>query len=129
MHKHAKHTIKKCIEANYIINLASLQIRLTPLGPELPCLATFLFSRLIRILLPKISRTSINCDCDEDIQSTFLMCQCKITKNNDMLKELSLTPVVSALAVQHEDSGYCIVMAHGNVRHNNRSSNSQLTKT
>ena len=62
----------------------------------------------------------------------IVICQCEMTKNNDTLKESSLTPVGSTVAVKCEDSRpwtHSTVIAHGDMRYNNRSCKVQLIKT
>ena len=47
-----KHTFKKCAESGRDINMALLQKQTTPLGPGLPSLATLLFNRQVRGIMP-----------------------------------------------------------------------------
>ena len=46
--------IKKCIQNNYDVNFALLQIRSTPVNTGIPSQATLLFNRPIRVLLPQL---------------------------------------------------------------------------
>ena len=61
-----KHTIKKCFDANADVNLASLQIRSTPLGPGLPHHLMLLIKHSIRGILPVLCRSTINDDNNDD---------------------------------------------------------------
>ena len=55
--------MKKSFDTNAAINLTLLQIRSISLGP---CPATLLFISPFRVLIPRMSRTSINFDSDAD---------------------------------------------------------------
>ena len=60
-----KQTMRKCFQTNTDVCLTLLQIRLTPLGPRLPCPATLLFNRPARSLLLKLNRPPVLFDKDE----------------------------------------------------------------
>ena len=55
----------KYFDTNASMDLAPLQIKFTPLGPELPSPATTVFDKLIRGLLPRINRSPMMCNSNE----------------------------------------------------------------
>ena len=59
MHKNCEIHNQKC-HNNNDVNLASLQIRSTPVDAGIPSPATLLFNRPIRSLLPQMNREPIN---------------------------------------------------------------------
>ena len=64
--------MKKYCKTNDDVCMALLQINSIPLSPWLPSLATLLFKRLARGLLPKFNRPPILCDNDENNYMTFV---------------------------------------------------------
>ena len=112
--KHITHIIKKCIQANYYINLPLPQVNLTPLGAGLPNTCN--------------KRAQVNLN--EDNQNTLQIHDGKMTKNNDTFKESSLTSIMSTVALEHEEGGVKWTngtgIAHGDANYNNRSYKLQL---
>ena len=64
--KFIKLTFKKCAESGRDINMALLQIHTTPLGPGLPSLATLLFNRQVRGIMPVLDHKPIGQDHDDE---------------------------------------------------------------
>ena len=58
-------TMKKCAETNADIYMSLLLVGSTPVSPELPSLAMYLFIRPARELLLRFSRPPTMCDNDE----------------------------------------------------------------
>ena len=73
----------KYFNTNADVNLASLHIISVPLGSELPGPTTILFNRSIRVLMPRISRMSINFDCSDSYYETLKARQDRTVKNNN----------------------------------------------
>ena len=101
--KFIKCTIEKCFNINVDVNLALLQIRSTPLGPELQSPAKILSYRQIRGLTLRINRTLINYDYDNDQYEALKARQDKSARNNDTFKE----PVISTIGLQKWFNGRC----------------------
>ena len=57
---------EKCTDMKSDIHIASLQIRLMPLGPGLPSPAMLLFNYPVRGIMPIIDRLLININNDDD---------------------------------------------------------------
>ena len=74
---------QKCPDNNDDVNLALLQVRSTSIGTGLPCLATLLFNRPMRVLLPQMNREQINFNADDKHYDTLKTCQDKYIRGSD----------------------------------------------
>ena len=68
----------------------------------LPCLATMLFNRPIRVLVLKVGREPININNDDDYYKGLKLRQKSYMKNNDSEKDSTLFSSRSTVAVQME---------------------------
>ena len=65
MHQSYKGNTKKCLDTKSDLHITLLQIRSTPLGPELPSPATLLFNHCIGGIMPTINRPLIGLNNDD----------------------------------------------------------------
>ena len=93
-----KQTFQKCAKSGRDINMALLQVCTTPLGPGLPSLATLLFNRQVRGIMPVLDHKPIRQDHDDDHYSKLMDRQHK--NDNDTPPVFSYIPTGSAVAVQ-----------------------------
>ena len=75
------------------------------IGAGLLSLAVMLFNRLIRGLLPQMSRDPINVDNDDLHHEALKDCQRKNYKGKDTQKDLRIFIKGATVAVQQEDRG------------------------
>ena len=90
---------------------------------EQPSPTMLLFNRSFKALIPKLNNAPIKYETDEDKHNKLQICQGKKMKSNDTLKTSSAIPVVSTIAIQHEDGGlwiHKIVTTLGNDNKHNR---------
>ena len=64
--KYVKRTREKCFETKADISMALIWIKLIPISPRLQSLATLLFNRPARGILPKFSILPVLCDNNEN---------------------------------------------------------------
>ena len=84
------------------INIALLQICTTPLGQGLLSLATLLFNRQVRGIMPVLDHKPIGKDNDDEHHSKLIDRQYK--NNNGASPVFASIPIGSAVVVQQEDS-------------------------
>ena len=126
--KFVKCTFKKCTDSGRHINIALLQICMTPLGHGLLSLAALMFIRPVHGIMPVIDCKPLVEDCDDDCHGKLIERQQK--NNNDTAATFPCIPIGSAVAVQQEDSGPWTdgaVVGIGNHNHYNKSYTIQLT--
>ena len=103
--KFIERTVNKCSDTNQDVNLALLQIRLMPIEPGLPNLETIQFSRPISGRLLMLNREPTFYDYDNDHHVTLKQRQDVNDKNKDTLRDPTIIPTGSVVAVHREDSG------------------------
>ena len=127
-----KCTLKKCLNTKGDPHIALLQIRMTPLEPGLPSLATILFNNPIRSTMPKINRPPMGIDKDEEHYEVLIKRQTEDDKNQGTPRNYISIPRATTVVVQHDDGG---LWTHGTVEgkgahnHHDRSYNISITKT
>ena len=118
---------KKCADSSRDINMALLQICMTPLGHAVLSLATLMFNRPVCCIMPVIDCKPLVEDCDDNHHAKII----ETTKNNnDTAVTFSCIPIGSAVAVQWEDGGpwpHGTVGGIGNHNYHNKSYQIQLT--
>ena len=126
--KFIKCMFKICADSGSDINMALLQIQMTPLGHSLPSLAMLMFNRPVHGIMPVLDCKPLVEDCDDDHHAKIIKRQQK--NNNDTAVTFSCIPIGSAVAVQQEDSGpwtYRTVVGIGDHNHHEKSYTIQLT--
>ena len=126
--KFVKHMFKKCTDSGRDINMALLQIRMTPLGHSLLSPAMLMFNRPVCGIMPIIDCKPLVDDCDDDCHAKLIERQQK--NNNDTAATLPYIPIGSAVAVQQEDGGpwtHGTVVGIGDHNHRDKSYTIQLT--
>ena len=98
--KFIKCTFRKCAECGGDINMALLQICITPLGQHLPSLATLMFNRQAHGIMPILDHKPVGQECDDKHHSKLVDRQ---NKNNNTSPVFASLPIGSAVAVQCED--------------------------
>ena len=88
----------KCTDSGSDINMALLQIQMTPLGHSLPSLATLMFNSPDHSIMPVIDCKPLTEDCDENCHAKIIKRQQK--NNNDTAVMFSCIPIGSAVVVQ-----------------------------
>ena len=96
--KFIKCTFKKCTDSGREINMALLQICMTPLGHSLPSLATLMFNRPVCGIMPIIHCKSLVEDCNDNCHAKLIERQQK--NNNDIAATFPCIPIGSAIVVQ-----------------------------
>ena len=126
-----KRTMKKYYKTNVDTYMSLLQIRSTPIIPKIPSLATILFNRLVKGLLPRISSPPIMFDNDESNHAAVKKEPSSLTqKETDTPVNISLLPAGSTVAVQ--DRGpwmHETIIRHGSEDPNKRCYKIRLKKT
>ena len=90
----------KCADSGGDIHLVLLQICATPLGLDLPSLATLLFNQQVCGVMPVINRKPIGGDNENEYHSKLVHRQCKNNTNNDTSQVFAHIPIGSTVAVQ-----------------------------
>ena len=83
--------------------------------------ATILFNRTIRVLLLRVNRSMMICDCEEKHYNTLELRQNKFTKNDATIEEPISLHTWSTVAVQREGGGprmHDTIIEHGNYDQN-----------
>ena len=112
--------------------MALLQSRSTSLSPGLRSLATLLFKRLTRGILPKFSRQVVLCDKNESNLIVLLNRQPLTSQFIDTSKNILFLPVWSTVVVWKENGEpwtHGLIIAHGMDDSNGRSYRVRETKT
>ena len=123
-----KDTFKKCADSGEDINMAVLQIHTTPLGQDLPCLATLLLNWPVCSIMPVLDRKPLGGDYDDEHHSRLIDRWHK--NNNDASPIFASIPIGSAVAVQQEDGGlwtHGTIVGTGDHNHHDWSYTVQLT--
>ena len=121
--KFIKWTFKKCAESGRDKYIALLQVCTTHIGQGLPSLATIMFNRQVRGVMPVINWKPIGQDCDDDHHTKLVEWQ----RKNDWY-------ITSIFKYSHMVSCSCsspwthgTVVGKGNHNHHDRSYVIQLT--
>ena len=101
LHKIFEKNHAKCYETYVHIYMSLLQIRSMPISPGLPILATLLFNRKAKGILPRLSRSPILCD--NDNVTELINTQPQLNDNRDTHRSIYFIPTGSTAAVQWED--------------------------
>ena len=96
--KFIKHTFKKGADSGGDINMALLQICMTPLGQGLQSPATPMFNRQVHSIMPVLDHKPIRQDCDDDHHSKLLDRQHR--NNNDASPIFTSISIGLAVVVQ-----------------------------
>ena len=123
-----KCTFKKCDDSDRNINMALLQICMTPLGQGLPSPATLMFNRPVCGIMPILDCKPLVEDCDDDHHAKLAERQ---QKNKNVTSAVfRCIPIGSAVVVQQKDSRPWIhgtIVGTGNHNHHDKSYTIQLT--
>ena len=104
MHQTPKIYTQRCHNTNSDIHLALLQIRVRPLGPELPSPARLLFNHPTRGIMPIINRILLSMDDDDEYHEALVEKQTKNDKKYDSARNYSIISTRSTVAIQKEGS-------------------------
>ena len=108
-----------------------MQITSTAVGPSLPSLATLLFNRPARGVLPKFIRTPMIFDNDESNHAALIKRQSHVYTGTDTCEHILFLPTGSTVALQCKNGEHWmhgIVVAHRSDYHHSRSYRIQVSK-
>ena len=115
---------------NTNIFVALLQIRSILISPRLQCLATLLFNRHTRGLLPKISRPPMFFDNDENNHTILINRQLNITEEIDTHKNIPFLSIGPIIVVQCKVRGsltHGSITGHGSDNNHGKSYKTRVT--